>query len=129
MKPIFTRIKAMVMGGVVAGLVLARRALVFAQDEVGDIPPVGVTLPNAFTGTDIPTLLTRLLNQITTYIAPPIAVLMVIIGAFMILTAGGDPEKVKRGRFTLLWTAVGFAIILGANLIMKLINELIGPAS
>ena len=127
MKPIFTRIKAMAMGGVVAGLVLARRALVFAQDGGGDNPPI--QLPNAFTGTDIPTLLTRLLNQITTYIAPPIAVLMVIIGAFMILTAGGDPEKVKRGRFTLLWTAVGFAIILGANLIMKLINELIGPAS
>ena len=110
---------------VVAAALIA--APVFAQPVVGTNPPL--ELPNAFKSTDLVTLLTDLLYKITFFIAPPIAVLMVIIGAFMILTAGGDPEKVKKGRATLLWTAVGFAIILGAKLIMDLIKELIGTTS
>jgi hypothetical protein len=45
-------------------------------------------------------------------IATTIAVGMVLVGAFQIMFAGGDPEKFKRGRTTILYTAIGYAIIL-----------------
>ena len=45
-------------------------------------------------------------------IATTIAVGMILVGAFQIMFAGGDPEKFKRGKTTILYTAIGYAIIL-----------------
>ncbi|MEK7555397.1 MAG: pilin [Patescibacteria group bacterium] len=54
-----------------------------------------------------------------------IVVIMILIGAFQIMTAGGDPEKVKTGRHTILWSAVGFAIVLSAYGIVAIVEELL----
>ncbi len=94
-------------------------------DGAVNVPSGGITLPNPLQTDNILTLITSVMNAITMYVAPPIAVLMVIIGGFMILTAGGDPEKVKTGKKTLIWTAVGFGIILVADLLLQLIRELL----
>lgn len=45
-------------------------------------------------------------------IATPIAVGMILIGAFQMLFSGGNEEKFKLGRKTILYTAIGYAIIL-----------------
>lgn len=94
-------------------------------DEAGGGGSGSVPLPNPLKTDNIVVLLEKITGAIVKFIAPPIAVLMVIIGAFMILTAGGNPEQVKKGRQTLIWTAVGFGIILLANLLLKLIRELL----
>ena len=66
-----------------------------------------------------------LLNSIIDWllrIATPIAVGMILVGAFQIMFAGGDEEKFKRGRNTILYTAIGYAIILigrGITLIIQ----------
>lgn len=66
-----------------------------------------------------------LLNSIVSWllvIATPIAVGMIIFGAFQIILAGGDPEKFKNGKMTILYTAIGYAIILigeGITLVIK----------
>lgn len=56
-------------------------------------------------------LLTSIVNWFIK-IGTPIAVGMILIGAFQMMFAGGDPEKFKRGKLTILYTAIGYAIIL-----------------
>ena len=57
----------------------------------------------------------------------PILVIMIIWGAFQLITSGGDPAKVSAGKKTLLWAAVGFIILLLAEEIPATIEALLGP--
>jgi len=55
---------------------------------------------------------------------------MVLLGAFYLMTSAGDPAKVKKGRDCIMWAAIGLAIILLAKGISYTIQFLLGgPAS
>src|SRR5262245_3717982 len=43
--------------------------------------------------------------------APPFVAVMVLIGAFQIMTAGGSPEKFRAGQKTILYSVIGYAVI------------------
>lgn len=49
----------------------------------------------------------------------PIAALVVIVGGYFILTAGGKPDNVKRGRTAILSAVVGIAIAFGSWIIVN----------
>ena len=55
-----------------------------------------------------------------------IVVFMVLLGAFSLLTAGGDPEKVDKGRKYILWAAVGFIVALLAWTVPELAKTIMG---
>lgn len=59
-------------------------------------------------------------------IAVPLAVIMVLVGAFQIITAGGDPEKFSKGRKTITYAAVGLACAIIAGGITTLIKNFLG---
>lgn len=99
---------------------------IFAQSRTGGKSGDLGALPNPLNVTNIADLLNKIINTITLYVAPPIAVLMIIVGAFQILSAGGDPEKFKTGKKTIVYAAVGFGILLIANLLIGLIKEILG---
>lgn len=85
----------------------------------------GVTLTNPLgSNKSIEDIIKGIANYAIT-LAGVIVVIMIIIGAFQILTAGGDPEKVKKGRHTILWSVVGFAIVLSAYGIAAIIEKLL----
>ena len=69
--------------------------------------------------------ISRVLEQIvrwTYYIFFVLAVYFILIAAFSYLTAGGDPEKLKKAHSSLLWAFVAIAIALisvGAAQIVK----------
>lgn len=56
-------------------------------------------------------LLENIVNWLIT-IATPIAVGMMLIGAFQMIFAGGNPERFAAGKKTILYTAIGYAIIV-----------------
>ena len=60
------------------------------------------------------------------YIAVVIAPLMAIIGAFYILTAGGDPKKIGTGKNIIIYTLIGLAIIMLARGLIAMIEQVIG---
>jgi len=60
------------------------------------------------------------------YIAVVVTPLMIIIGAFYILTAGGDPKKIGTGKNIIIYTLIGLAIILLARGLIAMIESLIG---
>ena len=52
------------------------------------------------------------------------ALVMFIWGGIQILTSSGSPERIKKGRDTLVWAALGMFIILGSwaflNYVLKI---------
>ncbi len=73
-----------------------------------------------------------LLNSIYTatswffYILIILSVIMIIWGAFGILFATGDPEKMKKGRGTIIYAMVGIAIALFARVIPAIVRFVMG---
>lgn len=53
--------------------------------------------------------------------------LMILIGAFYILTAMGNPERITTGKKIILWTVVGTVVLLLAwglpDLIKNILNQ------
>ena len=56
----------------------------------------------------------------------PIAGLMILYGAFLILTAAESPQRFEAGKNTILYTVIGLAIILLAKGLVVLISQLFG---
>ncbi|MCJ7786976.1 pilin [Patescibacteria group bacterium] len=70
-----------------------------------------------------------LLNTIVNFIfwiAIAIAPLMIMIAAFFLLTAGGDPKRIDTAKQIILWTVIGLAIILLAKGLISVLRQIIG---
>ncbi len=68
-------------------------------------------LTNPLGASSFEDLLKNIVDWLIT-IATPIAVGMILIGAFQMIFAGGNPERFATGRKTILYTAIGYAIIV-----------------
>lgn len=74
--------------------------------------PKTISLPNPLSGADT---FSELLKKIVDWliaIGTPLATLMIIVGALQMVFAQGDPEKFAKGKKTILYTAIGYGIIL-----------------
>ena len=69
----------------------------------------------------IDSLLSSLLS-IVKFVAGIVLVIYLILAGFKYVTARGDEGKIKEAHSMLTWTAVGGAILLGAEVIQKLIS-------
>jgi len=54
-----------------------------------------------------------------------IALIYFIIGGFMWMTAGGNMDKVKKGRDTLIWATLGLVIIFSAYSILTFVFDIL----
>ncbi len=98
--------------------------LSFAQEAGGE--GAAITIPNPLApASNVMDIIQNIINALTIYIAPPIVALMVLYGAFQILFAGANPDKFTEGKRTILYAAIGYAIILIANGITLVINNLL----
>ena len=61
-----------------------------------------------------------------TFIIAAIVGLMIIIGAIMIVTAGGTPEKVTAGRNYILYAVIGMVVALFAKAIPSIAKAVLG---
>ncbi len=67
-----------------------------------------------------------LLNTILqglTILAIPVVTIMIIIGAYYLITSAGSADKVKKGKDYILWAVVGFAILLLASSVTAIITN------
>ena len=55
-----------------------------------------------------------------------VAALLIVIGAFSIMTSGGDPEKTKSGRNWILYAAIGLVVAFVAKAIPPLVMYMMG---
>ena len=54
-----------------------------------------------------------------------ISPLMIMVGAYYIMTAGAEPEKVKTGKDYIIWATVGLLVGLFSNAIPDFVASLI----
>ncbi len=83
-----------------------------------------ITLPNPLGTTQtIPDLIGKIVDWLI-YIAS-IAVLpfMIVWGAYQLLMAGSNPEKVIEGRHTITWAIVGYGLLLLSKSIELIIQN------
>ncbi len=83
------------------------------------------TIPNPLGVESISQIINNIAYALSVYIAPPLVTLMILFAAFQILTAGDNPEKLKTGREIILWTCVGYGIILISWGITSIIQQLL----
>jgi len=91
----------------------------------GECPPGAICISNPLKAETFEELVDAIVNFIF-WIAIAIVPLMVLIGAFYFLTAAGDPKKIATGQRIILYTVIGFAIILFARGIIAVIKHVLG---
>ncbi len=142
MKIIFKMKKVLlvlVLGSLLATLVLPAAAL--AQEPPVDIPG-GCLITHdiddcPFGQCNVPPEgncpgICCLLNTIYTatswffYILIVLSTIIIIWGGFSILFAAGDPEKMKKGRGTIIYALIGIAIALFARVIPSIVQFMMG---
>ena len=74
-------------------------------------------------------LFKRIVDFVTIDIIFPLAILMIVVGGVMLLTAGGDPGRIGGARKILTATIIGLVIILAAWLIVDTVIMFLVPAS
>ena len=47
-----------------------------------------------------------------------------VIGGFTYITSSGNPERLDRAKHTLVWSAVGLAIVIAAFVISNIVTDL-----
>ncbi len=79
-------------------------------------------LPNPLGTTDADVILNRIIDQVITYAAIVVSI-VIILAAFQMLFAQGSPEKFKTGRNAILYAVIGFIVILLASGVAKIVES------
>jgi magnesium-transporting ATPase (P-type) len=87
-------------------------------------PPNQVCICNPLTATSVEAVIDRIIDFVW-WFAIAIAPLMVVIAAFYILTAGGDPKKVEIGKNIILYAVIGLFVVMFAKSIVAIIREIL----
>ena len=88
-------------------------------------PTDGIVFCNPLEACDFQELVDKIMNFI--FLLAVVAVpLIIIVGAFQLLTSGGDPKKVGTGKTIITYALIGLAIILLARGIIAMIQQAIG---
>ena len=65
-------------------------------------------------------------KNIFAFIVFAFAVIAILYSALLFLTSGGDPEKVAKGRSSLIWGLVGIAVALFASYAIPFVANVVG---
>lgn len=85
----------------------------------------GAELPNPLGDTkDIPSLAANLIKVVLGLVGV-LALVMFIYGGILWMTSGGNEQKIKKGKDTLVWATLGLAIIFFSYAIVNFVLETI----
>lgn len=128
MKYKYDKMKKKILSLFLTLLLFGCASLVFAQGPTSPAGGGAINLPNPLhcpTDPQITCVAQKIISGLLV-ITTPIVIIMVLIGAFQILAAGGNPEMVTKGRKTILYAVVGYAIVLVAQGLTFIIREALG---
>ena len=111
----------------IVSLLLLAPALVFAVGGQGEseapapCPSGSVCLDNPLGSVSTPqTLIANVINAVLGVVGS-LALLMFVYGGLIWMTSSGSPEKVKKGRDIIIWSAIGLAIIFSAYGLVRIL--------
>ena len=100
----------------------------FAEGGTG--VPQSFTLPNPFSTLTCASGATGLvcvvekLADFLLLIGAPLATIMVLVGCYMMVTAAGSSEKFSTGKKTILYAAIGLAVIILSKGVAVVIQDI-----
>ena len=90
------------------------------------LPPENTTcICNPLQSKNFTDIIDNILNFLFN-IALVLSPIMVVIAGVMFVTAGGSPDRISTAKRILLWTAVGFVIIVLARGLITVLQTIIG---
>ncbi len=110
-------------------LLLSSAPLAFAQPAPPDLqlrpkcdPTLAPTLPGSC---DLAAFVGFIQNiiEFMFYISIPIAVMFIVWGSFVIMTAGGSETRFQKGKTVITAAIVGIIIVFSSNLIVTTIEK------
>lgn len=84
----------------------------------------GIEFENPIQATSVQAVVSAIGNWLYA-IAFALVPVMILVGAFYILTAAGNPERVNTGRNIIMWTIIGLGIVIISTGISELIKNLL----
>lgn len=93
---------------------------VFGTTEIEDTTALGTA--------DLQTTVTRIINVALSLLGI-VAVVIILIGGFEWMTAGGSEDKVETAKKRIMYGIIGLAIILSAWAITKFVLNALGDAT
>lgn len=97
---------------------------VIFTNEIG-AQSTAITIANPLTATSFEALIGSTVNFIF-YLAIALAPLMIVAGAFFLLTSGGEPNKIKTGKDIITYTFVGLLVVLLAKALTAALKGVLG---
>jgi hypothetical protein len=95
---------------------------------VGNTQTIDTTIDNPFGSSGANTLeelFTKIIENVLFPIGSILAIISFIYAGFLYVTAQGSDSKIKTAHKALLYTAIGTAVLLGAEVLSKLISSTI----
>lgn len=100
--------------------------LVIAQQDGSACPANTLCNPIKYNNAD---QLLKALLKVVAQFAAIVAVIMFVYAGFIYVTAQGDEKKIEQAHKTFKYTAIGTAILLGAELLAAIIRNTIDKVS
>lgn len=92
---------------------------------VKDIAFAQLELENPLKYKDVKDLINAIIDFLFK-LSIPLAGLLLIIGGFMMVMSAGDTWKLERAKNLLLYTVIGFALILLAKGLVQVLKSVLG---
>lgn len=94
-------------------------------DSITACPTDTVCIKNPLQFESLEALLDAIINFLIK-IGAPLAVIMIIYAGLIWMFAAGAPEKITKARSIIIWTIVGYSIILVAKGILLVVQSVLG---
>ena len=78
-------------------------------------------LCNPLESDSIPAFLLKIIDVILVF-ALPLIIIYIMYAGFLLVTSQGNPSEIETARSALLWAVIGGVVILGARLIIEVIQ-------
>ena len=111
----------------VMGLVLAPCFVLAADLGDTDVEPIKAKAPEDYTKEQALEILPRIINWVFGFLLA-VVTLMIIIAAYMFVTAGGNPENVGKARNMLMYALIGLAIGIMVKGLIALLEMILGKS-
>jgi len=112
----------------IAALAVSHATLVTAIDFEGSSPGATVNAELKGTTTNLWDTVQGFIDFLIGFLYL-VAVIYALWGGFNILTAGGDEEKVKKGKTVIIQAIIGIIVIfLASSIITFVVDQLLAPA-
>lgn len=87
-------------------------------------PGTTITLVSPFDCSDITSCFAKIMDVVVKVVTP-VAVIMIMYGAFLVMTSRDNATQRKSGLHAIWWAILGFAIILLASGIAAVLTDIV----